>query len=323
MFSPLLKRLAIALSLSAIATTAVAQDYPARPDTIISPFPAGGATDTLTRLVAERMSKSLGQSLVVENKAGAGTNIGAGYVQRSDADGYTILMATNSTLVTNRFLYKELPYDPDGFAPIGMVGIGPLVLLSSPKSEFSSVADVVKYAKQHPGKLSYATFGAGTSSHLAAEYFQELADIEMLHVPFKGATQALPVLAAGDVDLFFDMIATGMPQVEGNRAKVFAVTSKARMSSLPKLPTIAESGYPDYQMTAWFSFVAPGGTPDAAVKVLRKALAEALADETVRQRMLTMGIEPRNGSVDELTAQIESEKPIIERLVKQANIEPR
>lgn len=321
MIRPTLKRIAAFLALSAAATAAAADTYPSRPITVVSPFPAGGATDTLTRLVAERMSKALGQSVIVENKAGAGTAIGATYVQRAAPDGYTLLMATNSTLVTNRYLYKELSYDPDGYTPIGMVGIGPLVMLASPKRDFASAADVVAYAKQHPGKLSFATFGPGSSSHLAAEYFKDMAKIDMLHVPFRGATQALPVLAAGDVDVFFDMIATGMPQVEGGRAKVFAVTSKTRMPTLPDVPTVAELGYPGYQMTAWFSFVAPKGTPDAAVTALQKALSAALQDEGVRARILAMGIEPRSGGADELHAQIETEKPVIERLVKQARIE--
>jgi Uncharacterized protein conserved in bacteria len=304
----------------AAAPAAAADAYPSRPVTIVSPFPAGGATDTLTRLLAERMSQELGQSLVVENKAGAGTSIGASFVERAAPDGYTILMATNSTLVTNRFLYKDLPYDPDGYTPIGMVGIGPLVLLSSPKHDFASVADIVRHAKANPGKLSFASFGQGTSSHLAAEYFKDMAGLDMLHVPFRGATQALPVLAAGDVDLFFDMIATGMPQVEAGRAKVFAVTSKHRMPNLPQLPTLAESGFPGYEMTAWFSFVAPKGTPHEAVAKLQAALGAALKDDTVRKKMLDMGIDPRNGTAQELTDQIESEKPVIEKLVKQANI---
>lgn len=320
MFRSTLYRYAAALLFTVAAATAGAQTFPARPVTVVTPFPAGGATDTLTRLVAERMSKELGQSVIVENKAGGGTTIGAAYVSRATPDGHTILMATNSTLVTNRFLYKELPYDPDSYAPIGMVGIGPLVMLSSPKQPFAKVSDVVDYAKAHPGKLTFATFGQGTSSHLAAEYFKDVAKIDMQHIPFRGATQALPMLATGDVDIFFDMIATGMPQVEAGRAKVFAVTSKTRMPSLPDIPTLAELGYPGYEMTAWFSFVAPKGTPAEAISVLQRALAAALKDETVRSRMLSMGIDPHNGSAEELTAQIASEKPVIDKLVKQANI---
>ena len=157
--------------------------------------------------------------MIVENKAGAGTSIGAAFVSREAPDGYTILMATNSTLVTNRYLYKELPYDPDGFAPIGMVGVGPLVLLSSPKRPFASTRDLVDYAKQNPGKLTFATFGPGTSSHLAGELFKQRAGIDILHVPFKGATQALPALISGDVDLFFDMVATGMPQAAAGKVR--------------------------------------------------------------------------------------------------------
>ncbi|MEI2418057.1 tripartite tricarboxylate transporter substrate binding protein [Orrella sp. JC864] len=315
-----LRSIALALACAA-AAPALAQDYPSRPVTVVSPFPAGGATDTLTRVLAERMAKELGQSMIVENKAGAGTNIGASYVSRANADGYTILMATNSTLVTNRYLYQQLPYDPDGFAPIGMVGIGPLVLLASPKTAFDDTKGLVDYAKQHPGKLSFASFGPGTSSHLAAEYFKKVSGADMLHVPFKGATQALPVLIQGDVDLFFDMVSTGMPQVQAGKVKVLAITSKERMSILPELPTLAELGYPEYEMTAWFSLVAPKGTPEPALEKLRAALAATLADPKVVESMGKMGIEPRKGTAQELTAQIENEKPLIEQLVKQANIQ--
>ncbi|OZI33842.1 MFS transporter [Bordetella genomosp. 10] len=302
------------------ACGAASAHYPERPIKVVSPFPAGGATDVLTRLLAERMGKDLKASIIVENRAGAGTSIGASYVQREAPDGYTILMATNSTLVTNRFLYKDLPYDPDGYAPIGMVGIGPLVLLAGPKEPFHDTAGLVAYAKKHPGKLTFASFGPGTSSHLAAERFKSQTGIDILHVPFKGASQALPALIGGDVDLFFDMVATGMPQADAGRVQVFGITSSQRLESEPKLATIAEQGYPGFDMTAWFSFVAPKGTPPDVLGKLQGALADALKDETVRRKMLEMGIQPSDGTPQALTAQIKSELPVVQALVKQANI---
>ncbi|MDM9561871.1 Bug family tripartite tricarboxylate transporter substrate binding protein [Bordetella petrii] len=311
---------AAAVALTACAGLAQAA-YPERPITIISPFPAGGATDVLTRILAERMGKALDQTLIVENKAGAGTTIGAAYVARAQPDGYTILMATNSTLVTNRFLYKSLPYDPDAYAPIGMVGIGPLVLLSNDKHGFKSTADVVKQAKQQPGTLTFATFGPGTSSHLAGELFKKEAGVDLLHVPFKGATMALPALINGDVDIFFDMVATGMPQVEAGKLKVFGITSKKRLPTLPDLPTLAEQGYPAFDLTAWFSFVAPRGTPPEVLATLQQALATTLQDQQVRDKLLAMGIEPRSGTAQELTEQIRTEQPVIEQLVEQAGLE--
>lgn len=314
-----IKLLAAAL-LGAAALNAQADTYPSRPIKVVSPFPAGGATDVLTRVLSERMAKDLGQPMIVENKAGAGTSIGAAFVSREAPDGYTILMATNSTLVTNRYLYKELPYDPDGFAPIGMVGVGPLVLLSSPKRPFASTRDLVDYAKQNPGKLTFATFGPGTSSHLAGELFKQRAGIDILHVPFKGATQALPALISGDVDLFFDMVATGMPQATAGKVKVFAITSPGRLATEPALPTLAEQGYQGFDMTAWFSFVAPRGTPEPVLERLRKALADALADDAVKQRLLGMGIDPRSGTPTELQAQIRNEQPIVSQLIKQAGV---
>lgn len=310
----------VAAALAATCAATQAQGWPSRPIKVVSPFPAGGATDVLTRLLAERMGKDLGVSMIVENRAGAGTSIGASYVQREPADGYTILMATNSTLVTNRYLYKELPYDPDGFDPIGMVGIGPLVLLSSPKAPFGNTRELVEYARQHPGKVTFATFGPGTSSHLAAELFKSQTGTDMLHVPFKGATQALPALIAGDVDIFFDMVATGMPQADAGKVKVFGITSPRRLDSEPKLATLAEQGYPKFDMTAWFSFVAPRHTAPEALARLRAALADALKDETVRKKMLDMGIQPAAGTPEALTAQIRAEQPVVQKLVQQANI---
>lgn len=313
-------KLMAAAMLGVMAGVAGAAAYPERAITMITPFPAGGATDGLARTLAEHMAKTLGQSVVVENRAGAATTIGASHVSRAAPDGYTILLATNSTLVTNRFLFKNLSYDPDAFAPIGMIGIGPMVLLSTKKDQFKSLADVVKAAKAQPGTLSIASFGAGTSSHLAAEYFQQLADVKLLHVPFKGSTQALPQLINGDVDLFFDMVSTGMPQVDAGKVDVQAITSKERMSSLPNMPTVSESGYPGFEMTAWFTLVAPPGTPQAETQAVDKALKAALGDEAVRKRMLVMGIEPSDGSPEALTAQIKQEIPIIQSLVKRANI---
>jgi len=308
-----------ALALSACAGLAQAA-YPERPITIVSPFPAGGATDVLTRILAERLGKALDQSIIVENKAGAGTTIGAAYVARAQPDGYTLLMATNSTLVTNRFLYQSLPYDPDGYAPIGMVGIGPLILLSNDKHGFKRTADVVAQARQRPGTLTFATFGPGTSSHRAGDLFKKEAGVDLLHVPFKGATQALPALINGDVDIFFDMVATGMPQVEAGKLKVFGITSKTRLPTLPDLPTLAEQGYPSFDLTAWFSFVAPKGTPAEAQAALQQALVATLKDPQVRDKMLAMGIEPRSGTADELMQQIRNEQPVIEQLVKQAGL---
>lgn len=319
MFKTGIKFLAAAM-LGAVVSTAHAASFPDRAITLVTPFPAGGATDGLARTLAEHMAKTLGQSVVVENRAGAATNIGASHVVRATPDGYTILLATNSTLVTNRFLFKELPYDPDAFAPIGMIGIGPMVLLSTKKDNFKSLASVVENAKARPGALTIASFGAGTSSHLAAEYFQQLADIKLLHVPFKGSTQALPQIIGGDIDLFFDMVSTGMPQVNADKVDVQAITSKERMSTLPDLPTVAESGYPGFEITAWFTLVAPPGTPQSATKVLGDALKAALTDDAVRKRMLVMGIEPSDGSPQALTRQIKQEIPIIQSLVKRANI---
>jgi len=312
--------IAAAIALSAFAGLAHAA-YPDQPITIISPFPAGGATDVLTRVLAERMGTALDQKMIVENKAGAGTTIGAGYVARSKPDGYTLLMATNSTLVTNRYLYNTLPYDPDGFAPVGMVGIGPMILLSNKQDGFAKAADVVGQAKQSPTPLMFASFGPGTSSHLAGELFKQQTATDWVHVPFKGATQALPALINGDVDVFFDMVSTGMPHVTSGRLDVLGITSKNRLSTLPDVPTLAEQGYPAVDLSAWFSFVAPPGTPEDVLATLQQALTTTLQDPVVREKVLAMGIDPRSGTAKELVEQIRSEQPVVEKLVAQAGLE--
>lgn len=310
----------VAAALCLAFSAASAASFPERAVTLVTPFPAGGATDSLARTLAEHMRNSLGQAVVVENRAGAATTIGASQVMRAQPDGYTILLATNSTLVTNRFLFSSLSYDPDAFTPIGLIGIGPMVLLSAKKHGFTSLDQVVQAARQKPDQLSIASFGSGTSSHLAAEYFQQMADIKLLHVPFRGSTQALPQIISGEVDLFFDMVSTGMPHVVDGKLDVQAITSKQRMSTLPDLPTLDESAYPGFEMTAWFTLVAPPETPQERVEVLNKALKAALMDETVKQRMFTMGIEPAEGTAQAMQAQIKQEIPIIESLVKRADI---
>ncbi|NGM86831.1 tripartite tricarboxylate transporter substrate binding protein [Parapusillimonas sp. SGNA-6] len=319
MFKAGVRFLAAALVSSAMGLASAAT-FPDHAITVVTPFPAGGATDALTRVLAEHMGKTLGQSVIVENRAGAATTIGASHAARATPDGYTILLATNSTLVTNRYLYKTLSYDPDAFTPIGMIGIGPMVLLSAKKHGFKSLTDVVQAAKSQPSTLSIASFGAGTSSHLAAEYFQQMAGVKMLHVPFRGSSQALPQLVNGDVDLFFDMVGTGMPQVDAGKVDVLAITSKKRLTSLPDLPTVIEEGYPGYEMTAWFTLVAPPATPADVAATLTKALEAALADPGVRERLLAMGIEPADGSPESLKAQIRAESPVVQALVKRAHI---
>lgn len=305
---------------SCVLGIASAAGFPERAITVVTPFPAGGATDALTRVLSEAMSKTLGQSLIVENRAGAATTIGASYVSRAEPDGYTILLATNSTLVTNRYLFKNLSYDPDAFTPIGMIGVGPMVLLASKKRHFKNLKEVVNDAGAAPDTLTIASFGAGTSSHLAAEYFQQLAKVKLLHVPFKGSTQAMPQLINGDIDLFFDMVSTGMPQVQAGKVDVLAITSQTRLPTLADVPTLSESGYPGFDLTAWFTLVAPPGTPAGVIAKLDTALQSALKDGTIRKRLLDMGIAPSDGTAQALTAQIKTEMPIIESLVQRAHI---
>ena len=300
---------------------AAASPYPDRPINVVSPFPPGGSTDVLTRVLADHMSQTLGKPLIIMNRPGGATTIGAGYAARERPDGYTLLMATNSTLVTSRFLFDKLSFDPDAFEPVGLVGHGPFVLLATKKRKFKDINDIVASAKENVDDLSVASQGTGTGSHLIAECFKRAADINLLHVPFKGSSQAMPMVINGDTDLFFDTAGTGMRQADGGTVDVFAVTSKERMSAFPNLPTLAEQGFPGCEITAWWGLVAPQGTPSDAVEKLSVALKKALQDPGVRQKILAMGIEPGDGTPGAIHAQVKSEVPLIGGLVKEANIQ--
>jgi len=312
--------LSCGLAAALLAGAACAAGFPDRPVTMVVPFSPGGATDQAARVIAERMGEALGQSVIVQNKPGAGTVLGASYVQNSRADGYTILMATNTTLVTSRYLFKTLPFDPDGFAPIGMVGAGPLMLLIGKDRPFATTKDVVDYARQHPGKLTFASFGLGTSSHLAGEYFKSQAGIQIEHVPFKGAAEANLALIRGDVDLYFDTMSTGIPQIQAGKLRALGITSMRRLESVPELATFDEQGYANFEIAAWLSLAAPPKTPPEVVARLEQALVATLKDETVRKRVLTIGFAPSDGTAQELDAQIKSDSALTSRLVKLANI---
>ncbi|MGB6105783.1 MAG: tripartite tricarboxylate transporter substrate binding protein [Pusillimonas sp.] len=300
--------------------TTHATKFPDRSVTMVVPFSPGGATDTVARIVADRMGKELGQPVIVQNKPGAGTIVGATYVENSKADGYTIFMATNTTLVTSRYLYKNLPFDPDSFEPIGMVAAGPLVLLANPARSFMTAKDVVDYATQHPGKLTFASFGQGTSSHLAGEFFKSQADIDILHVPFKGAAEANMALMQGEVDIYFDTLLTATPQIKAGKLKALGVTSLERLSSLPDVPTLVEQDFANFDVSAWVSLAAPQNTSPEILSRLEDAVTVVLKDKDVRTRILGVGFIPSDGTAQALRTQIKNDDDLTSRLVKLAKI---
>ncbi|MFT0849489.1 tripartite tricarboxylate transporter substrate binding protein [Achromobacter sp. F4_2707] len=306
-----------------MSAPAMGNTYPQKPITIVAPFPPGGAVDLLARVVGEHLSAELGQTVAVENKAGAGTVIGATYVARSRPDGYTLLLATNTTMVTNRFLFKELSYEPDAFEPVGMLGQVPMVLITSKKSEFDSFEAMIDLAKKRPGDLTMASVGMGTTSHLALENLKQMGNVDVTHVPFNGIAQVLPALVNGDVDGFFDTVSTGMKHVQSGHVNAVALTSADRVKAYPELKTIAEMGYPNFDMSIWFSLVAPAGTPDDVLKTLRDALRVVSTKESYLEKLSFSNIEPTDTDPQFLKDQIAKEAQVIKVLVENSEIEQR
>jgi len=302
------------------ATAPAAQDWPSRPLTWVVPFAAGGSTDMVARIVGQAVSASLGQPVVVENRPGAAGAVGAGYVARARPDGYTLLGGTISTHAINPSLYKSLPYDPvRDFVPVSLIAYVPNVLMVNAALPVRNVQQLIDYARKQPGKLSFASSGAGTSTHLAGELFAELIKVPMTHVPYKGSPQALQDVAAGQVPFLFDQLTAGDALIKAGRLRPLAVTSPARSALAPEVPTMAEAGVPGFEMVSWQALYAPRGTPPEVVRRLHQAVVDALAQPAVRQRLTQqLGMAVVGSSPDELAALMRREIPRWAELVKRS-----
>lgn len=273
----------------ALAGPAQAQDYPNRPIKLIVPFPAGQASDSIARIVGEQLGKSLGQPVVVDNKPGAGGNIGSDAGAKAAPDGYTLTMAT-AALPISKNVYPKLPFDPEkDFAPVTLMTITPLVLVARQSLPVDSVAGLVEAARKAPGKLTFASSGIGTSHQLSGELLKALANVDLLHVPYKGSAPAHVDLMAGIVDVMFDNIVPVTPHIKSGKLKALAVTTKTRASTLPEVPTMAESGYPNFEAVAWFGLLAPAGTPAPIVERLNKEVNAIILSPEMRARLASMG----------------------------------
>jgi tripartite-type tricarboxylate transporter receptor subunit TctC len=290
------------------ATNAVAQEWPNKPIRWIVPFPPGGAMDVMARALAEKSSKSLGQAVVIENKPGAGGNIGADFVARSDADGYT-MMITSIGMATNKFLYPKLSYDPvKDFAPVSLIAIVPNVLVTNAtQPNVKTVSDVIINAKAQPGKLTYASAGNGSSIHLAGEVFTSMAKIDMQHIPYKGSNPAVTDLLGGQVNYMFDSITSAKPHIDAGKLRPIGITTSKRSKALPNVPTIAESGLPGYEVTPWFAVFVPAATPKPIVNKLNAALLDALKSPEIKAKFDGIGAEPLGTSPDELAIYLNKE----------------
>jgi len=314
--------LAFAIAVIAAVPLVQAQSYPAKPVRLIVPYPAGGATDFFARLVFTKMSESLGQQVVVENRPGAGTAIGASEVARSAPDGYTLLIGDAGTYAFNPTLYKKLSYDPvKDFAPVSLTGRFALILAVNPSTmQAKSVAEFVDAAKRQPGKIDYGAPGPGSPIHLAMEFFKQRAGIVMTPIPYKGGADALSDLIGGRIPALFPDIATALPQIRAGKIRALAVASGKRVAALPDLPTVGESGYPGFEAWAWQGFVAPAGTPRPVLMKLNSEFAKVMADPLIKQRLSESGFEPQTSTPEEFAAYMKSEIAKWAKVIRDSNV---
>ena len=304
------------------ATPALAADpWPTRPVTVICPFPPGISTDILTRAVATALGSALGQQFVVENRPGANGNIGAGAAAKAPPDGYTLLVATLGPTVANKFMYKSMAYDSErAFAPIVMLGSSPLIIVGSPKVPASNFKELIAYARQNPGKLNAGTVGPGSQAHITLEMINKLAGTSIVHVPYRIATQALPDLISGDLQVRFNYIPTFVPAVQQGTIRGLAVTSMVRLSDLPDVPTVNESGFPGFEASGWNAMFAPAGTQRDIVVKVNAVVSAYLRSEEGRAQLGKMGITPGGGTPEELKAHLDRETAKWGPIIKDANI---
>ena len=310
-------------SVLGVATTgAFAQgSYPERAVRIIVPFPAGGPADVLARIVGDGLSQSLGKPFVVENKAGAGGNIGMEQGARAAPDGYTLTLAPVGNLTVAPVLYSKLPYDPaKDFAPISVLAVVPNVLIVHPSVPAKTVAELVALAKAKPGSLNYASPGNGSIPHLAAELFKRMAGVDIVHIPFNGVAPATNAVLSGEVQIFFAQSSSALPQWHAGKVVALGVATRKRIAAAPELPTIAELGFPDFEATSWYALVAPAGTPMPVIDRIHAEIVRALALPDVRERIAGLGAEPVGNSPAEFAAMQRAETARWTRVAKEANI---
>ena len=301
---------------------AAAQGFPSKPIRLIVPYPPGGGTDTAARPIAQKMTESIGQAVIVDNRPGASEIIGTEAVARATPDGYTLLLTTNAFAI-NPSLQPKLPYDSTrDLLPVSPLVTTPFMLVGSPRLQASSMAELMKLAKTQPGKLNFASLGSGTPHHLAMEWLKLLAGVDIVAVPYKGVGPGLTAVMAGEVELMFTGLTAGLVQVNAGKVRALAVTTAKRSPAAPDVPTIAEAGYPEYEALAWYGILAPAGTPAPVISRLNAEFAKALNAPDIRERFAKIGVDPAPGSPSDLLEMIRKETELWAKVIKAMGVKP-
>lgn len=309
----------IVLGIAFLSASVLAQTYPAKPIKLVVPFPAGGGTDIFARTVGQKLSDSLKWVVIIDNKPGAGGNLGVETVAKSAPDGYTLVLGQTSNLAINPSLYSKLPYDPlKDLTPVVLVASAPMALVVPANSPFKTFGDVVAAAKAKPEQITFGTPGNGTVAHLVAELMQKTAGIKLQHVPYKGSAQGLTDLMGGQIQLYIASVPTALSQIKGGRLRAIAVSSDKRSPELPGVPTVSESGFKGFEASSWFGFVAPKGTPDAIVMQLNSEINKALKAPDVRAKLMGEGGEVLGGTPEQFAALLKTDLVRWARIVRES-----
>jgi tripartite-type tricarboxylate transporter receptor subunit TctC len=311
----------VSISASLISSASSAQGYPAKPIRLVLPFPPGGSLDVTARILAQQLSERVGRPVVVENRPGGSSIIGTELVMRSPSDGYTLLYTGGSTFTTVPAIFKKLPYDPiKSFEPIGFICKTSIALLAHPSVPATNLKQLVALIKAQPAHFAYGSYGNGTQSHFAGEMFNKAMGVKLTHIPYKGSSFSISDLVAGQIPLSFDTVAAAAPQVRAGKIKIVAVTTKERSGIFPDVPAIAESGYPDFDVTSWIALVAPAGTAEAIVTRLREELLTILASRDVTDKFRAIGLEAVQPDAEEFLRRIKIELQKFSQIARDANI---
>ena len=315
-------RITLLICISSLVSLYAQSTYPQRSIKLISPFPPGGTSDTLARLVASKLTDGLGQTVTVDNKIGASGNIGHEAAAKSPPDGYTLLLSNSSTTVTNPHLFKKMPFDPIAdFSAISIVASSGQVLVVHPSLPFNSLSDVTSFAKANPGKLNFGSGGKGIQSHISGEMYKSALGINIVHVPYKGGVLAINDLIAGHIQMVFADLAPALPHIKAGKLRAIAVTSLQRVSALPDVPTMIESGLAGFESGVWWSVVAPKGTPPEIINRINAELGKMIQSPDVRDTYSKLGLTPQHSSPTKVAETIRTESPIMAKILKAAGVE--